>query len=80
LLVLQRYIPNFPPDATDEDRFYGEPDWKTIRRKAFQDTERRLRNANLPPEKQNVLPLSENVVVFKTMPDKDVYPSPLTVK
>ncbi len=48
LLMEKVYFPTYPPEAPDEDKFYGTPDWERTRRRVFKSTAIRLRNARLP--------------------------------
>lgn len=68
LLIMQKaYFPTYPKDVPDDEKFYGNPDWTTTRREVFKAIEKRLRNANLPPEEkiQNQLKDTGETVIYQ---------------
>ena len=80
-LMREIYIPTYPTDASDEDKFYGTPDWESTEQRVYKEIQTRLRSANLPPEKpaEKFKP-ADPVVIFKPESDlKDKNLSPSTV-
>ncbi len=51
ILVMEgAYFPNYPPEAPEDDKFYGKPKWGKVRRRVFNDITQRLQNAKLPDD------------------------------
>lgn len=51
-LMENKYFPTYPPDAPDDEKFYGRPDWNRTKIEVFSAIERRLRNAHTAPEEK----------------------------
>ena len=70
-LMEEAYFPTYPKDVPDDEKFYGNPDWKTTRKEVFKAIEKRLRNANLPPEEktENLFKDTGETIIYQ---DKDL--------